>query len=173
MSLEVWATVTGLSAVKLKSWVTETVLPTLPVLLDWLRVPKNDGKTGGFTRDDVADPMSADMAFIKQSVKKFINRDQLTATTVWAHTAFIFRGHLRDITACATHFDTLEEWNRGAFDFNEFLSKNMGDTRGVEDGFGGSRDATCIPGKFLSVLQDLDAPLDAPATATTNVGLPV
>jgi hypothetical protein len=43
----------------------------------------------------------------------------------------------------------------------------------VEDGFGESRDATYIPGKFLSTLQDFDAPLDAPATATMNVGPPV
>jgi hypothetical protein len=98
------------------------------VFIDWFRVPKNDGKTGGFKHDDVVDSVSADMAFIKQSVEKFINRDQVTSTTVWAHTAFIFRGHLRDITACATHFDTLEEWNHDTFGFNEFLSKNMGDT---------------------------------------------
>jgi hypothetical protein len=134
VTLDAWATVTGQSAANLKTWVRETVLPTLPVFLDWLSVPKNNGKTGGFTRDTVVESMSADFAFIKQSPEKFINSDEVTATTVQAHTAFIVCGHLMNITACAKHFNTAEEWNRGAFDFNKFLTKNMGDTRAFGKG---------------------------------------
>ena len=130
VTIEAWSTITGLTDERLKHWVTEVVLPTLPVFLDWSSAIKSKHKgSTGYPKEDVIKAMSADLGHIKQLAEVFINNAQVSPTAVWAHTCLLVRGHLEKVEACGAHFKTSLQYKEGAFDFIKFLMKNLNEAR--------------------------------------------
>ena len=83
LSLQTWSAVTRLQELDLRTWVTQTVFPSLPLFLEW-RAGCNSQKhkPGAISRRDMVQSMRDDLGLIKQPPEMFVKGTEVSTTTV-------------------------------------------------------------------------------------------
>lgn len=141
VTLKAWQLYTGKNAKQLKNWVIDTVLPSIPVFLEWSRGVKaanvnrqKKKRMGQLTRTAVVEAMLDDLSPVQMPSEDFVQSGGLNVVSVWAHTAHIVRDHLEAIPECGKTFKDDNQWACAAFDFLKFIVKNSAEGRPFQSG---------------------------------------
>jgi hypothetical protein len=121
---QAWIKLTGLDAPALKKFVIDTVLPDLPVFLEWRKAVialENQSPS----RAEVKTTMHKDFAVIHQEPDAFVRSNNIDNRLVWAHTVHRIKRHLSRNQTCIENFMDRRAWDDASFDFLKFLGKNM------------------------------------------------